>query len=76
MSAASTAPGEQAAELAAYASRRLGVALVAETARGDDSGWDFRVTHIRAADGTPWILRQPRRPAASARRAVAGAGRA
>ncbi|MEU5793486.1 macrolide 2'-phosphotransferase [Streptomyces sp. NPDC047813] len=70
---AATAPDPVAAELAAYASRRLGVALVPESARGDDSGWDFRVTHIRAADGTYWILRQPRRPEAAGRLAVEGA---
>ncbi|MEQ6027376.1 macrolide 2'-phosphotransferase [Streptomyces sp. NPDC048405] len=73
MSAAPMAPGAEAAELAAYVSRRLGVALVPESARGDDSGWDFRVTHIRAADGTHWILRQPRRPEASDQLAVEGA---
>ncbi|MBQ1097933.1 macrolide 2'-phosphotransferase [Streptomyces sp. b94] len=65
--------GTDVAELAAYASRRLGVALVPESARSDDSGWDFRVVHIRAADGTHWILRRPRRPEAAARLAVEGA---
>ncbi|GAA2490261.1 macrolide 2'-phosphotransferase [Streptomyces gobitricini] len=73
MSAAAMAPGAEAAELAAYASRRLGVTLVPESARTDDSGWDFRVTHIRATDGTHWILRQPRRAEASAQLAVEGA---
>ncbi|MFC0429306.1 macrolide 2'-phosphotransferase [Kutzneria buriramensis] len=28
----------------------------------DESGWDFLVLHATAADGTPWILRAPRRP--------------
>ncbi|MGC9439670.1 macrolide 2'-phosphotransferase [Streptomyces sp. WG5] len=73
MSAAAMSPGADARALAAYASDRLGVALVPESAHGDDSGWDFRVTHIRAADGTPWILRQPRRPEVSGRLAVEGA---
>lgn len=73
MSAAALAPGAEPAELAAYASRRLGVALVPESAQSDDSGWDFRVTHIRATDGTYWILRQPRRPEASGQLAVEGA---
>ncbi|WP_079102379.1 macrolide 2'-phosphotransferase [Streptomyces sp. TP-A0356] len=73
MSASAMAPGAEVAELAAYASRRLGVALVPESARTDDSGWDFRVTHIRATDGTYWILRQPRRPDASDQLAVEGA---
>ncbi|GAA2456743.1 macrolide 2'-phosphotransferase [Streptomyces lavendulocolor] len=66
-------PGTDTAELAAYASRRLGVELVPESARADDSGWDFRVVHIRATDGTHWILRRPRRPEASAQLAVEGA---
>lgn len=67
------APGAETAALAAYASHRLGVALVPESARRDDSGWDFRVTHIRATDGTHWILRQPRRPEAAGRLVVEGA---
>ncbi|MFC5802628.1 macrolide 2'-phosphotransferase [Streptomyces formicae] len=61
------------AEPVAYASRRLGVALDPASARVDDTGWDFHVTHIRAADGTPWILRQPRRPEVSEQLAVEGA---
>ncbi|MFE0601472.1 macrolide 2'-phosphotransferase [Streptomyces sp. NPDC058892] len=60
-------------ELAAYASRRLGVSLDPATARADESGWDFRVTHVRAADGTWWILRQPRRSEASRQLAFEGA---
>ncbi|GGZ05249.1 Mph(A) family macrolide 2'-phosphotransferase [Streptomyces geysiriensis] len=68
-----THPDTDTAELAAYASRRLGVELVPESARADDSGWDFRVVHIRATDGTHWILRRPRRPEASAQLAVEGA---
>ncbi|MBI0311975.1 macrolide 2'-phosphotransferase [Streptomyces javensis] len=51
----------------------MGVALVPESARTDDSGWDFRVTHIRATDGTHWILRRPRRPEAADQLAVEGA---
>ncbi|MEU3027016.1 macrolide 2'-phosphotransferase [Streptomyces incarnatus] len=70
---AATAPDAVAAELAAHASRKLGVALVPESAQNDDSGWDFRVTHIRATDGTYWILRRPRRPGAAGRLAVEGA---
>ncbi|UUN29691.1 macrolide 2'-phosphotransferase [Streptomyces sp. FIT100] len=58
-------PGAGLAALAAYASRRLGVTLEPASARADDTGWDFHVTHVRATDGTPWILRQPRRPEAS-----------
>ncbi|WP_413099971.1 phosphotransferase [Streptomyces sp. Inha503] len=49
------------------------MALVPESARTDDSGWDFRVTHIRAADGTHWILRQPRWPESADQLAVEGA---
>ncbi|MFI5620931.1 macrolide 2'-phosphotransferase [Streptomyces sp. NPDC051567] len=64
--------GTGTAGLAAYASRCLSVELDLASARPDDSGWDFRVTHILAADGTPWILRQPRRPEASAQLAVEG----
>ncbi|MGW7091213.1 macrolide 2'-phosphotransferase [Streptomyces sp. NPDC054874] len=60
-------------ELIAYASRELGIELDPASARSDNSGWDFRVTHARAADGTPWILRQPRRPDASERLGVEGA---
>ncbi|MEU2391535.1 macrolide 2'-phosphotransferase [Streptomyces sp. NPDC007369] len=71
--ARAAAPGEAPADLAAYASRRLGVVLDPATARADESGWDFRVTHIRGTDGTWWILRQPRRPEASAQLAFEGA---
>ncbi|MEN3584834.1 macrolide 2'-phosphotransferase [Streptomyces sp. ZYX-F-203] len=60
-------------DLAAHASRHLGVALDPTTARIDESGWDFLVTHLRATDGTWWILRQPRRAEAGARLAVEGA---
>ncbi|GGU46530.1 macrolide 2'-phosphotransferase [Streptomyces lavendofoliae] len=71
---APTAPRvAEIAEIAAYASRGLGVVLVPESARSDDSGWDFHVTHIRATDGTHWILRRPRRPEASAQLAVESA---
>nr|MDT0525532.1 hypothetical protein [Streptomyces sp. DSM 41633] len=65
--------GTGSPELIAHASRELGIELDPASARSDDSGWDFRVTHVRAADGTPWILRQPRRPAASEQLAVEGA---
>ncbi|MFD6227577.1 macrolide 2'-phosphotransferase [Streptomyces sp. NPDC060232] len=65
--------GADRSDLAAYASRRLGVTLDPSTARADESGWDFRVTHIRAADGAWWILRQPRRPEASEQLAFEGA---
>ncbi|WP_338483843.1 macrolide 2'-phosphotransferase [Streptomyces sp. SCSIO 75703] len=71
--ATATPPGGDVAVLAAYASRGLGVTLVPDSARGDDSGWDFRVLHLSATDGTHWILRQPRRPDASGRLAVEGA---
>ncbi|MCB5178815.1 macrolide 2'-phosphotransferase [Streptomyces antimicrobicus] len=66
-------PAAGPAALAAYASDRLGVPLDPGTARVDESGWDFRVTHLRATDGTWWILRQPRRPEAARRLAVEGA---
>ncbi|MFJ3923387.1 macrolide 2'-phosphotransferase [Streptomyces sp. NPDC090022] len=42
----------------------LGVELDPGSARPDESGWDFLVTHIRARDGAWWILREPRRPEA------------
>ncbi|MGW9072086.1 macrolide 2'-phosphotransferase [Streptomyces yangpuensis] len=61
------------AALAAHASRRLGLALDPATARADDTGWDFRVVHIRAADGAWWILRRPRRPEAAEQLAFEGA---
>ncbi|MFF3016153.1 macrolide 2'-phosphotransferase [Streptomyces sp. NPDC057939] len=74
MSAPAGAPGvADPTGLAAYASRSLGLRLDPATARADDSGWDFRVTHIRAADGAWWILRQPRRPEAAERLAFEGA---
>ncbi|MER7513089.1 macrolide 2'-phosphotransferase [Streptomyces lavendulae] len=67
------APARTDADAVAHASRRLGVALDPASARADDSGWDFRVTHVRAADGTWWILRQPRRPEAAGQLAFEGA---
>ncbi|MFI5547058.1 macrolide 2'-phosphotransferase [Streptomyces sp. NPDC051815] len=67
------APDGGPAALAAYAAHRLGVALDPATAREDETGWDFRVTHVRAADGTWWILRRPRRPEAADRLAFEGA---
>ncbi|WP_234362171.1 macrolide 2'-phosphotransferase [Streptomyces sp. IMTB 1903] len=72
-SGAGSGAGGGLADLAAYASRRLGVALDPATARADESGWDFRVTHVRAVDGAWWILRQPRRPEASEQLAFEGA---
>ncbi|MGW6855725.1 macrolide 2'-phosphotransferase [Streptomyces xanthophaeus] len=62
-----------AAELAAYASGLLGIELDPATARPDESGWDFHVTHILDTGGTPWILRRPRRPEAARQLAVEGA---
>lgn len=46
-----------------------GLELSAGSAVLDDTGWDFRVVHTEAFDGTAWILRAPRRrdAAASAR---------
>ncbi|MFE1557763.1 macrolide 2'-phosphotransferase [Streptomyces sp. NPDC058734] len=60
-------------DLVGEAARRLGAPLDPGSARTDESGWDFRVVHVRAADGTPWILRQPRRPEAAALLAFEGA---
>ncbi|MBW5480588.1 phosphotransferase [Streptomyces bambusae] len=51
----------------------MGVVLDPATARADESGWDFRVTHVRDTDGTWWILRQPRRPEASGQLVLEGA---
>ncbi|MFF4322752.1 macrolide 2'-phosphotransferase [Streptomyces sp. NPDC001568] len=74
MSAATGAPElTDPVGLAARASRSLGLDLDPATARADDSGWDFRVTHIRAVDGAWWILRRPRRPEAAASLAFEGA---
>ena len=44
------------------AAGRLGLALHAEAAEFDATGLDFLVVHAQDADGTPWILRTPRRP--------------
>jgi macrolide phosphotransferase len=41
---------------------RHGLSLRPETARIDDTGWDFLVVHVVSVDGQPWILRTPRRP--------------
>ncbi|MFJ9622917.1 AMP-binding protein [Streptomyces sp. NPDC101181] len=61
------------AELIAHVAKELGIELDPASARDDESGWDFRVTHVRAADGTAWILRQSRRPEAAEQLAVEGA---
>ncbi|GAA3384064.1 macrolide 2'-phosphotransferase [Streptomyces racemochromogenes] len=63
----------RAEDLVGEAARRLGAELEPGSARVDESGWDFRVVHVRAADGTRWILRQPRRPEAAALLAFEGA---
>ena len=42
--------------------RSHGLALRLESAFRDETGWDFLVVHALAVDGTPWILRVPRRP--------------
>lgn len=56
----------------AEAAARLGVGLVASTARFDDSGWDFSVVHVADEAGADWILRYPRRPDAAALARVEG----
>lgn len=43
------------------AARREGLELVADTATLDTMGLDFVVVHARDANGTPWIVRSPRR---------------
>jgi macrolide phosphotransferase len=43
---------------------RHGLHVRPETARVDNTGWDFVVVHVLSDDGQPWILRAPRRPAA------------
>ncbi|MFF4183572.1 macrolide 2'-phosphotransferase [Streptomyces sp. NPDC001691] len=65
-------PGADPAELAAYASELLGVRLDPASARLDESGWDFQVTHILDTRGAPWILRRPRRLEAVRQLAVEG----
>ncbi|MEU4727707.1 MULTISPECIES: macrolide 2'-phosphotransferase [unclassified Streptomyces] len=62
-----------AVELAQYASELLGVELDPATARPDESGWDFHVTHIMDTGGSPWILRRPRHPQAARQLATEGA---
>lgn len=56
-----TRPITTPAELLA-AAQRLGLELSAEVEEFDGMGLDFLVVHARDADGTPWILRTPRRP--------------
>ncbi|MFF8827881.1 macrolide 2'-phosphotransferase [Streptomyces sp. NPDC015131] len=63
-------PAARLTDAAARAAGRLGVVFVPGSARADDSGWDFRVTHVRDTAGRHWILREPRRPEASAQLAV------
>ncbi|MHA6757969.1 macrolide 2'-phosphotransferase [Streptacidiphilus sp. PAMC 29251] len=46
--------------------RARGLELMSESARLDETGWDFLVLHGVTADGTPWILRRPRRSDAAA----------
>jgi len=45
---------------------RHGLRVRRETARLDDTGWDFVVVQVIDDDGQPWILRAPRRPGAAA----------
>src|SRR5712691_4515361 len=42
--------------------RDRGLPLREDSAVLDDTGWDFFVVHATAEDGSPWILRVPRRP--------------
>lgn len=44
------------------AARRLGLSLTTEHADFDRTGLDFLVVHARDEQGTPWIVRTPRRP--------------
>lgn len=41
--------------------QRQGLELTTEAADCDESGLDFVVVHARDANGTPWIVRRPRR---------------
>jgi hypothetical protein len=43
------------------AAHREGLVLTTEHADLDRSGLDFEVCHAHDADGTPWIVRAPRR---------------
>lgn len=43
------------------AAERHGLSLRPETAVPSHNGWDFAVVEVVATDGTPWILRAPRR---------------
>lgn len=63
--AVSTPPIARPDELLA-AAERLGLPLRAEAAEFETTGLDFLVVHAHDADGTPWIVRTPRRPAAAA----------
>jgi aminoglycoside phosphotransferase (APT) family kinase protein len=56
-------------EIIAAAARR-GLLLSSEGARVDEMGLDFRVLHASDRDGTPWIVRVPRRPEVVASAAI------
>lgn len=57
----STEPTDTVADLLAAAGRH-GLRLTTEHTDFDKSGLDFLVVHARDDDGTPWIVRTPRRP--------------
>lgn len=44
------------------AARRLGLKLTTDQADFDGTGLDFLVVHAQDEEGTPWIVRTPRRP--------------
>jgi aminoglycoside phosphotransferase (APT) family kinase protein len=44
------------------AARQLGLKLTTDQADFDGSGLDFLVVHAKDEEGTPWIVRTPRRP--------------
>ena len=54
-------PIESVADLL-EAARHLGLRLTTDRADFDRSGLDFLVVHARDEEGTPWIVRTPRRP--------------
>jgi aminoglycoside phosphotransferase (APT) family kinase protein len=54
-------PIESVADLLA-AARQLGLRLTTDRDDFDRSGLDFLVVHARDEEGTPWIVRTPRRP--------------
>ncbi|HLT66568.1 MAG TPA: phosphotransferase, partial [Microbacterium sp.] len=57
------ATAAQRVELAAH----HGLELHADSVRFNEAGLDYRVAFARAADGTEWVLRLPRRPDVSAK---------